>query len=86
MERNKVYIAEAIALAILVAGGLIIWVNYTLHHKKLRNEPVNAYQSFKSVNLSGIPESEIFSEEIDCVYYDRLGNKNVSFKQNFSNQ
>jgi hypothetical protein len=86
MKKNKVFIIEAIALAIAVAGGLIIWVNFTLHKRKLLNQPVSAYQSMKSIDLSGVPDNEFFSEEIDCVYVDHLGITNVSFKQKFSNQ
>lgn len=86
MKKDKVFIIEAIALAIAVTCGLIIWVNYTLHKRKLNNDPVSAYQPIKSINLSGVLESEMFSEEIDCVYVDRLGITNVSFKQNYSNQ
>lgn len=41
------------------------------------------YESFKPINLSGVPENEIFSEEIDTIFYDKLGNKNVRFKQTF---
>lgn len=41
------------------------------------------YQSIKPIDLSGVPESEIFSEEIDTIFYDELGIKNVRFKQTF---
>lgn len=83
MKKDKIYIAEAIALAIAVACGLIIWVNFTLKKKRKEVDSIQAYQSFKSINLSGVPDNEIFSEEVDCVWVDRLGNTNVSFKQKY---
>jgi hypothetical protein len=86
MEKNKLLIIEAIALAIGVTCGLIIWVNFTLHKRKTNTDSVSAYQSIKGINLSGVPDREIFSEDVDCVWVDRLGITNVSFKQTYSNQ
>lgn len=86
MEKDKKFIIEALALAIAVTCGLIIWVNFTLHKKRKDINSIQAYQSFREINLSGVQDSEIFSEEVDCVWVDRLGITNVSFKQNYSNQ
>ena len=83
MKRDKVLIIEAIALAIAVTCGLIIWVNFTLHKKRRDSDSIQAYQSFKGINLSGVPDKEIFSEDVDCVWVDRLGITNVSFKQTY---
>lgn len=41
------------------------------------------YQAIKPIDLSGVPASEVFSEEIDTIFYDELGIKNVRFKQTF---
>lgn len=41
------------------------------------------YESSRAMNLSGVPEDEIFSEQIDTIFYDELGIKNVRFKQTF---
>jgi hypothetical protein len=41
------------------------------------------YQRSKTINVSGVPEYENFSEEIDTIFYDELGIKNVRFKQTF---
>ena len=41
------------------------------------------YQATKPIDLSGVPESEVFSEEVDTIFYDELGIKNVRFKQTF---
>lgn len=55
-----------------------------LHTRPMRREQLQSnYQGIKPIDLSGVPESEIFSEEIDTIFYDELGIKNVRFKQTF---
>jgi hypothetical protein len=56
---------------------------YKVHQSKPQQTMQSNYQSGKSIDLSGVPESEIFSEEIDTIFYDELGIKNVRFKQTF---
>jgi hypothetical protein len=58
-----------------------------LLYKVQRVEPtkklLSNYESSRSINLSGVPEQENFSEQIDTIFIDELGIKNVRFKQTF---
>ena len=42
------------------------------------------YIFLQRVQTNQVSEDEIFSEEIDTIFYDRLGIKNVRFKNNFN--
>jgi len=66
----------------ICANGLIIY-NVFSPKRSDYSSVASKYEAIKSVNLSGVPDNEIFSEEIDCVYTDRLGIKNVTFKQDY---
>lgn len=69
-----------ITIAVALANGLIIY-NVFSPKTNQSNQILSKYEAIKSVNMSGVPEDEIFSEEIDCVYIDQMGIKNVTFKQ-----
>ena len=73
-------VKKAIAIAVVCANGLIIY-NVFSPKTNQSNQIISKYEAIKSVNMSGVPEDEIFSEEIDCVYIDQMGIKNVTFKQ-----
>ncbi len=75
-------IKKIITIAIVCANGTVIY-NVFSPKKAESTQAYKKYESFKPVNLSGVPEEEIFSEEVDCVYVDRLGIKNVTFKQDY---
>ncbi len=70
-------IISAIALATMA---LILYMVQTTPTQQIIP---NTYQGRSAVNLSGVPEEENFSEEIDTIFYDELGIKNVRFKQTF---
>lgn len=72
---------KIITIVAICANGLIIYNVFSPKHTE-SNQIYNKYEAIKPINVSGVPEDEIFSEEIDCVYTDRLGIKNVTFKKN----
>lgn len=65
---------------ILILAFLVI----ALHIKPMyQAQKQSSYQAIKPIDLSGVPASEVFSEEVDTIFYDELGIKNVRFKQTF---
>lgn len=53
---------------------------------KAEQSVADKYQFLSRVKTYEVPQDEVFSEEVDTIYYDRLGIKNVSFKQNYFRQ
>lgn len=53
---------------------------------KAEQSVADKYQFLSRVKTYEVPQDEVFSEEVDTIYYDKLGIKNVSFKQNYFRQ
>lgn len=60
-----------------------MWMVFKPAHKE---SVADKYQFLSRVKTYEVPQDEVFSEEVDTIYYDRLGIKNVSFKQNYFRQ
>jgi hypothetical protein len=66
----------------VIALATMVLIVYMTQKKTPQITPSN-YESFKPIVISGYPENEVFSDEIDTIFYDELGIKNVRFKQTF---
>lgn len=53
---------------------------------KAEQSVADKYNFLSRVKTYEVPQDEVFSEEVDTIYYDRLGIKNVSFKQKYFKQ
>ncbi len=53
---------------------------------KAEQSVADKYNFLSRVKTYEVPQDEVFSEEVDTIYYDRLGIKNVSFKQKYFRQ
>lgn len=73
-------IKKIIIIALISGNGMLIYNTFS-PNKEHSSQIFGKYESIKPVSLSGVPEEEIFSEEVDCVYIDQMGIKNVTFKQ-----
>jgi hypothetical protein len=69
-----------ILISLTSASGLATWVIF--NPKKAEQSVADKYNFLSRVQSSQVSEDEIFSEEIDTIFYDKLGIKNVRFKQN----
>lgn len=65
-------------------NGLVMWMMFKPN--KAEQSVADKYQFLSRVKTYEVPQDEVFSEEVDTIYYDRLGIKNVSFKQNYFRQ
>jgi hypothetical protein len=71
-----------ILISLTSASGLATWIIF--NPKKVEKPVYDKYNFLQRVQTNQVSEDEIFSEEIDTIFYDRLGIKNVRFKNNFN--
>lgn len=48
---------------------------------KAEQSVADKYQFLSRVKTYEVPQDEVFSEEVDTIFYDKLGIKNVRFKR-----
>lgn len=65
-------------------NGLAMWMIFKPN--KAEQSVADKYNFLSRVKTYEVPQDEVFSEEVDTIYYDRLGIKNVSFKQKYFKQ
>lgn len=77
-------IKRGVLITITAFSGIFIWVTFS---PRRADQPVySKYQFLDKVKTYQVEQDEIFSEEVDTIFYDKLGLKNVRFKQNYINQ
>ncbi len=83
MKLNAITLIRRIVLvAITGCSGVFIWATFS---PRKTDEPVySKYIFLQRVQTNQVSEEEIFSEEIDTIFYDRLGIKNIRFKKNIN--
>ena len=59
-------------------NGIAIWTAFK--PTKDNVSVADKYQFLSRVKTYDVPKDEVFSEEVDTIFYDRLGIKNVRFK------
>lgn len=81
MKLNAITLIRRIVLvAITGCSGVFIWATFS---PRRTDEPVySKYIFLQRVPTNQVSEDEVFSDEIDTIFYDQLGIKNVRFKQN----
>ncbi len=67
-------------ISLTSASGLLTWTTFS--PKKIEQNVADKYNFLQRVQTNQVSEDEMFSEEIDTIFYDKLGIKNVRFKQN----
>lgn len=68
-----------ILISITSLSGLATWITFS---PKRSESVADKYSFLQRVQVSQVSQDELFSEEIDTIFYDKLGIKNVRFKQN----
>ncbi len=81
MKLNAIIlIRRAVLITITGCSGAFIWATFS---PRRTDEPVySKYIFLQRVPTNQVSEDEVFSDEIDTIFYDQLGIKNVRFKQN----
>lgn len=83
MKLNAITLIKRIVLVTITGcSGAFIWATFS---PRKMEEPVYAkYIFLQQVQTNQVSEDEIFSEEIDTIFYDRLGIKNIRFKKSIN--
>ena len=69
-----------ILISVTSLSGLATWITFS--PKKVEQSVADKYSFLQRVQTNQVSQDELFSEEIDTIFYDKLGIKNVRFKQN----
>lgn len=69
-----------ILIGLTSASGLLTWTTFS--PKKIEKHVAEKYNFLQRVKTNQVSDDEFFSEEIDTIFYDKLGLKNVRFKIN----
>lgn len=66
-------------ISLTSVNGIAMWMMFKPN--KPEQSVADKYQFLSRVKTYEVPQDELFSDEVDTTFYDRLGNKNVRFKR-----